>query len=223
MTTSVLRALLPVATLAFAAAVLPEIHFSAPWRDSGSAFQVPGQTKPPGQTSTSQPPASLRPSVASCQDGGAVPAAKEPRLQASLLLLPDQTVKADFGSRVSKAYFVIEASISNAHSSGFAITGLELLSADGCPISVTSPKTIAAKVPHRPKLVPEWLLGQECLIPKWFTGQEILVPSSSGVPTRLFVQKDSLNLVEGRLPPGLQLVGWVSETLFVPKAIRATY
>lgn len=197
---------------------MPEIHFSAPWRDSPP--QVSGQTKPCGQASASGTPASLPPGVANCQ---AVSAANEPRLQASLLLLPDQTVKADFGSRVSKAYFVIEASISNAHSSGFAITGLELLSADGYPISVTPPKTIAAKVSNRPKLVPEWLLGQECLIPKWFTGQEILVPSSSGVPTRLFVQKDSLNLVEGRLPPGLQLVGWVSETLFVPKAIRATY
>jgi len=140
------------------------------------------------------------------------PATKEPGLHSTLTLLSDQTAKDLFDSKISKAYYVIEALLSDDSSSGFAATGLELRSANRDRIQLTPARFIALQMSPHGKLMPASLIGQD-----------VLVPSSSGVRTWLFVEKNRLIVVDGRLPPGLQLFGSVSETLFVMKAIRATY
>ncbi len=217
---SVLRTLLPLFIVTLAA-MMPKIHFAADRQDLESATNVSREVPTSEDMSPSQSFASLQPNAVTCQPSGTVPATNG--IRATLSLLSDQTAKALFGSRISKAYYVIETSFSDVGLSGFVVTGLQLCSAEGAPILVTSPQVIAAKVSHRPKMVPEWLLGQECLVPKWLTNQGVVVPGRSDARTRLFVEKGRLELEHGMLPPGLQLFGEVSETLFVTKTIRATY
>ena len=137
------------------------------------------------------------------------PATKEPGLHSTLALLSDQTAKALFGSTISKAYYIIEALLSNDSSSGIAVTGLELHPADGDPIQLTPARLIALQMSHNRKLMPARLISQE-----------LLVPNSSGVRTWLFVRRVRLGVLDGKLPTGIQLFGGVSKVQFEMKAIQ---
>ncbi len=140
------------------------------------------------------------------------PAIKGSGVHSTLALLSDQTVKDFFDSAISKAYYVIEVSLSKDGASGFAVTGLELHFVDGDSILPTPASFVALQMSR----------NKRKLMPAKFVSEVVLVPNAKGVRTWLFVEKkerDRLRLVNGQLPPGLQLFGNVSETLFVKEAI----
>ena len=211
MIASALRALLPLATLTLAT-VVPEVYSAVEWHDSGWTSQAPDETQTPDQAYASEAPVSMRTARQNVDKGDPdqrAPAAKEPTLHSILTLLSDQSAKDLFGARISKAYYVIEAIFSDDGSSGFAVTGLELRSADGDRVQPTPARLIALQMSRHRKLMPARLVRQEAL-----------VLSSSGDPMWLFVEKNRLRVVDGKLPTGIRLFGKVSKVQFEVEVIE---
>ncbi len=141
--------------------------------------------------------------------GEPAPATEETGLRCTLALLSDKTVKDLFNAAISEAYYVIEVVLSQDSSSVFAVTELELHPVDGKPIQPTSVRLIARQMSHKRKLMPAGLVSEV-----------VLVPTPEGIRTWLFVVKNRLDVVEGKLPTGLQLFGKVSKVQFEMKLIQ---
>lgn len=199
-----LKTLLPLATFALASVAVLDAHPAGERHDAAQVAQVATQGEPAVGA-----PATARRSVDNSDPSQSAPATKEPRLHSTLTLLGDKTVKDLFGSTISKAYYVIETLLSDDGSSGFAVTGLELRADDGDLIQVTPPRFIALQMSHGRKLMPASLIREE-----------LLVLSSSGLPTWLFVEKDKLKLVDGKLPTGIHLFGEVSKVHLETRVIE---
>jgi hypothetical protein len=57
-------------------------------------------------------------------------------------------------------------------------------------------------------------------MPAGLVSEVVLVPTPEGIRTWLFVVKNRLDVVEGKLPTGLQLFGKVSKVQFEMKLIQ---
>ena len=176
-----LRTLLPLATFAIASVAVTEAHSATERHDAAQVALVSIQGEPTVE-------AQRQWSVDNSEPSKPAPATKEPGLHSTLALLSDQTAKALFGSTISKAYYIIEALLSNDSSSGIAVTGLELHPADGDPIQLTPARLIALQMSHNGKLTSGLI--------------KTIVPNSSGVRTWLFVEKSRLGVLDGKLPTG---------------------
>lgn len=131
-----------------------------------------------------------------------------------LTVMSTRSARDLFGKRVATGYYVIEVCFFNTTGLAYTITDLELRSADGSEIHVTSPRLVAEQMYRHRKLMPQLLVSHE-----------VLVIHGGPVQTWLFVDKKTVDykktaaLEKGRLPPETKLVSQISVARFVKTTI----